>query len=117
MPPPNWRAKPSRKSPSPLAAMAANPSLWMLMLIYFLLNYAAYGLSFWLPTFIADLGVKTDMQVGLLVALPSLCAMIGVVLFGLSADHFRERRWHLTAMYMTGAIGFFPSSIWRAARR
>jgi hypothetical protein len=33
--------------------------------------------------------------------------MIGVVLFGLSADHFRERRWHLTAMYMTGATGFF----------
>lgn len=96
-----------QKKPVSLMAMAANPSLWMLMLIYFLLNYAAYGLSFWLPTFIADLGVKTDMQVGLLVALPSLCAMIGVVLFGLSADHFRERRWHLTAMYMTGAVGFF----------
>lgn len=90
-----------------LAGLAANPLLWMMIAIYFLLNYAAYGLSFWLPTLIGDLGVKSPMQVGLLSALPSICAMIGVVLFGLSADHHRERRWHLTAMFMTGAIGFF----------
>jgi nitrate/nitrite transporter NarK len=47
------------------------------------------------------------MRVGLLSALPSICAMIGVVLFGLSADRHRERRWHLTAMFLTGAAGFF----------
>jgi MFS family permease len=47
------------------------------------------------------------MRVGLLAALPSLCAMIGVVLFGISADRACERRWHLTAMFLTGAAGFF----------
>jgi nitrate/nitrite transporter NarK len=95
------------KTPLPLAALVRNPQLWMMFLIYFLLNYAAYGLSFWLPTLIGDLGIKGAMQVGLLSALPSICAMIGVVLFGLSADRHRERRWHLTAMFMTGAAGFF----------
>jgi MFS family permease len=95
------------KSPLPLAALATNPALWMMILIYFLLNYAAYGLSFWLPTLIGDLGVTSSMQVGLLSALPSICAMIGVVLFGLSADRQRERRWHLTAMFLIGAAGFF----------
>jgi MFS family permease len=95
------------KNPLPLTALAASPALWMMILIYFLLNYAAYGLSFWLPTLIGDLGVTSPMRVGLLSALPSICAMIGVVLFGLSADRHRERRWHLTAMFMTGATGFF----------
>jgi len=95
------------KNPVPLAALAANPALWMMILIYFLLNYAAYGLSFWLPTLIGDLGVTSPIRVGLLSALPSICAMIGVVLFGLSADRHRERRWHLTAMFLTGATGFF----------
>jgi MFS family permease len=95
------------KSPLPLAALAANPALWMMILIYFLLNFAAYGLSFWLPTLIGDLGVTSPMRVGLLSALPSICAMIGVVLFGLSADRHCERRWHLTAMFLTGATGFF----------
>jgi len=96
-----------RKSPPALRAMMMAPVLWMMMLIYFLLNYAAYGLSFWLPTFIAELGIADPMQVGLLAALPSLCAMIGVVLFGISADRSQERRWHLTAMFLTGAAGFF----------
>jgi len=95
------------KSPLPLAALAANPALWMMILIYFLLNFAAYGLSFWLPTLIGDLGVTSPMRVGLLSALPSICAMIGVVPFGLSADRHCERRWHLTAMFLTGATGFF----------
>jgi len=96
-----------RKDPPSLRAMMLAPVLWMMMLIYFLLNYAAYGLSFWLPTFIAELGIADPMQVGLLAALPSLCAMIGVVLFGISADRSQERRWHLTAMFLTGAAGFF----------
>ena len=96
-----------RKSPPALRAMMMAPALWMMMLIYFLLNYAAYGLSFWLPTFIAELGIADPMRVGLLAALPSLCAMIGVVLFGISADRSQERRWHLTAMFLTGAAGFF----------
>jgi MFS family permease len=95
------------KNPVSLAALATNHTLWMMILIYFLLNYAAYGLSFWLPALIGDLGVTSPMQVGLLSALPSVCAMTGVVLFGFSADRHRERRWHLTVMFMTGAAGFF----------
>jgi MFS family permease len=91
----------------PLLELARNRALWMMILIYFLLNFSAYGLSFWLPTLIGDLGVSSPMRVGLLSALPSICAMIGVVLFGLSADRYRERRWHLTAMFLTGAGGFF----------
>lgn len=90
-----------------LAELARNPSLWLMIVIYFLLNFSAYGLSFWLPTLIGDLGIAGSMQIGLLSALPSICAMIGVVLFGLSADRHRERRWHLTAMFLTGACGFF----------
>jgi len=96
-----------RKSPPSLRATVMAPALWMMMLIYFLLNYAAYGLSFWLPTFIAELGIANPMRVGLLAALPSLCAMMCVVLFGISADRHQERRWHLTAMFLTGAAGFF----------
>jgi MFS family permease len=95
------------KSALSLAELARNRALWMMILIYFLLNFSAYGLSFWLPTLIGDLGVTSPMRVGLLSALPSICAMIGVVLFGLSADRHRERRWHLTAMFLTGACGFF----------
>src|SRR3569833_764440 len=79
----------NRKDPPSLRVLMMAPALWMMMLIYFLLNYAAYGLSFWLPTFISELGIADPMRVGLLAALPSLCAMVCVVLFGISADRSR----------------------------
>ena len=94
------------KDPTPLAALLSNPVIWLLTLIYFLLNYAAYGLSFWLPTLIKDLGVEGSLAIGLISALPSICSMICMVLFGYSADRQGERRWHLTVMFLIGAAGF-----------
>jgi len=94
------------KTSTSAANVFTNPVVWLLTLIYFLLNYAAYGLSFWLPTLIRDLGVKGDLHIGLIAALPSICSMICMVIFGRSADRYGERRWHLTAMILIGAAGF-----------
>ena len=86
-----------------------SPTIWLLVLIYFLLNYAAYGLSFWLPTLVQGLGVQGALSIGLLSSLPSICSMVCMVIFGRSADRHKERRWHLTAMFLIGAAGFVIS--------
>jgi MFS family permease len=99
----------SRKDAMAGIAILSNPVMWLLIIIYFLLNYAGYGMIFWLPTLIQDFGVRDELSVGMLAALPSLCSMICMVLFGLSADRYRERRWHLTTMFLIGAIGFIIS--------
>jgi MFS-type transporter involved in bile tolerance (Atg22 family) len=52
------------------------------------------------------LGVSGALTIGLLSSVPSLCSMICMVMFGFSADHHNERRWHLTAMFLIGAVGF-----------
>lgn len=93
----------------PAAALWRSPLIWLLVLIYFLLNYAAYGLSFWLPTLVQGLGVSGPLSIGLLSSLPSLCSMVCMVIFGRSADRHGERRWHLTAMFLIGAVGFVVS--------
>lgn len=80
--------------------------IWLLVAMYFLLNYAAYGLSFWLPTLVQGFGVNGALEIGLLSSLPSLASMICMVLFGFSADRQNERRWHLTAMFLIGGFGF-----------
>ncbi|HEY1410654.1 MAG TPA: MFS transporter, partial [Rhodopila sp.] len=98
-----------QKDRAPVSSILSNPVVWLLTFIYFLLNYAAYGLSFWLPTLIRDLGVTDNFDIGLVAAIPSLCSMICMVLFGRSADRHRERRWHLTAMFLIGAAGFIVS--------
>jgi MFS family permease len=90
----------------PAADIWRNPTIYLLVIIYFLANYAGYGLSFWLPTLVQGFGVTGALSIGLLSGLPSLCCMISMVLFGLSADRHNERRWHLTAMLLIGAVGF-----------
>jgi MFS family permease len=102
-------AEETQKDHAPLSSILTNPVIWLLTFIYFLLNYAAYGLSFWLPTLIRDLGVADNFDIGLIAAIPSVCSMICMVLFGRSADRYRERRWHLTAMFLIGAAGFVVS--------
>jgi MFS family permease len=96
----------TRHTGLPASALWRSPTIWLLVLIYFLLNYAAYGLSFWLPTLVQGFGVSGVLAIGLLSSVPSLCSMICMVIFGFSADRHDERRWHLTAMFLIGAAGF-----------
>ncbi|SPU71635.1 tartrate transporter [Brucella suis] len=37
---------------------------------------------------------------------PFICAIIAMVIFSRSADHYRERRWHLVVPALLGAVGF-----------
>ncbi|GJD52755.1 Putative metabolite transport protein NicT [Methylobacterium crusticola] len=81
--------------------------------IFFVCNLCLYGLNFWLPTLIVNMGVKDPVTVGLMSALPSLCAIGSMVLVSRSSDRTRERRWHLAALYLTGAAGLVLSVVWQ----
>src|SRR6516225_7751400 len=74
-------------------------------LIFFADIFAIYGLGFWMPTMIKNMGVASDLSIGMLSALPSLCAIPAMLCFTRSADRRRERRWHLAALYLLGALG------------
>jgi MFS family permease len=74
-------------------------------LIFFADIFALYGLGFWMPTLIKSMGIASDLDIGLLSALPSLCAIPAMVLFGRSSDRTRERRWHLATLFLIGAVG------------
>ncbi|OII15195.1 hypothetical protein BIU97_14785 [Curtobacterium sp. MCBA15_009] len=89
-----------------LATVFRSPIIWMLTGIYFSYNFALYGISFWLPNLIRDLGVEGDVTVGLVSALPSLAAIVAMVLFGRSSDRHGERKKHIAAAFALSAIGF-----------
>ncbi|HAW24493.1 MAG TPA: MFS transporter, partial [Pseudomonas sp.] len=52
-------------------------------------------LGFWMPTFIRNAGVSDVSEIGLLTAVPSIAAVLGMLVLGASSDRFRERRWHI----------------------
>jgi MFS family permease len=67
--------------------------VWVACLIYFSCTSGIYGLGFWLPTIIADMGVKSTLEIGMLTAIPYAVAAVGMVLVGRSSDKQLERRW------------------------
>lgn len=89
-----------------LKAVFADRRVWWMCLIYFAFVAGQYGLTFWMPTLIKSTGVTGALNIGLLSAIPFLCAIVVMNLMGRSADRRRERRWHLIVPALMGAVGF-----------
>jgi D-galactonate transporter len=85
--------------------------VWLLSLVYFGVVMGVYGVGFWLPSLVKATGVEGALHIGLLSAIPYAAASVGMVLLGWSADRFRERRRHLAASCLIGAIGLVASAL------
>ncbi|WP_336694368.1 MFS transporter [Delftia acidovorans] len=94
-----------------LKAVFADRRVWWMCLIYFAFVAGQYGLTFWMPTLIKSTGVTGALNIGLLSAIPFLCAIVVMNLMGHSADRRRERRWHLIVPALMGAVGFAMTAL------
>jgi MFS transporter, ACS family, tartrate transporter len=94
-----------------------DPRILICAAIYFCLNAASYGTSFFLPSIFKSFGV-TDSQAALLSAVPFLFGAVGMVLIGRSSDRTLKRREHVVAVMAITALGVaatgFASSIFVA---
>lgn len=85
------------------------PAVWLMAAIYFALVMGLYGLNFWLPTIIRDLGYTSYIEIGLLNAIPFGAAAVTMVLVARSADRRNERRWHIVVPALIGALALVAS--------
>ncbi|WP_200845278.1 MFS transporter [Roseomonas sp. 18066] len=103
----NIAADESGKSGShSLRAIFSDWRVWQMCLIYFCFVMGQYGLTLWMPTLVRASGVTGNFNIGLLSAIPFVCAIIAMVIFSRSADRHRERRWHLVIPAMLATVGF-----------
>jgi len=81
--------------------------LWALAFVYLTFAFGLYGVNFWMPTIIQELGIsKTDyLRVGLISAIPWGMAGITMVLYGAHSDRTGERRWHVAVALLVAAGG------------
>lgn len=84
--------------------------VWLMCIIYFAIVMGQYGLTFWMPTLVRATGVKGIQNIGLLSAIPFVCAIVAMNLCGRSSDARRERRWHLIVPAVAGAVGFIVAA-------
>lgn len=87
--------------------------------IYMASVAANYGIVFFLPQIVKDLGLSNFMT-GLVTAIPYAVGVIGLLLWGWSSDRRKERRWHMvTAMTLAGAgllgAAWLSGSYWAIA--
>ncbi|MBY4867670.1 MFS transporter [Burkholderia anthina] len=83
-----------------------NPRVWLMCGIYFFFAVGLYGVGFFLPTLIKNSGTTDPLTIGLLSMLPYAAAVIVMILVSRSSDARRERRWHITAPALIGAIAW-----------
>jgi len=88
-----------------LDAFTAQPIVYGWSLAYFFLMLGLYGLGFWIPTVLASRGIALT-HLGWLTALPYLAAIVGMILWSRHSDRHSERRLHLTAAFLSAALGF-----------
>ena len=81
-------------------------AVWKLCAIYFCGAMGLYGLTFWLPQIIRQLGWNDPLSIGFVSAVPWFFAVGAMIIFGAVAD--RLRRWRLVAAVAAcvATIGF-----------
>ena len=85
-------------------------NVWMLAFANFSLLAGLYGVTFWLPQIIKDLGVKDLLINGLITTIPFATAAIIMIMIGKRSDRTKERKWHMILCAVAGALGLILSA-------
>jgi D-galactonate transporter len=87
-----------------------NPKVLALSLVYFGAVATNYGLSFFLPQIVKAFGL-TNVQTGLVSALPYAVGLVSIVWWGHRSDRHRERRFHAAFPLAVAAAGIAASTL------
>lgn len=80
--------------------------VWLLCLIYFLLNVGGYGYELWLPTIVKGFSNVSSFVLGTITALPYFAAGVVMILVARLSDRTGERRGVVAIAAISSAIGF-----------
>jgi MFS transporter, ACS family, tartrate transporter len=68
------------------------------------------GVQLWVPQIVQAMGFPNE-TVGVVVALPFVCATAAMILWGYASDSRRERIWHIASAALFTALGLIIASI------
>jgi len=105
----NIRHEEKQKRDMPARHLAKSGRIWAMSAVYFSMTMSLYGISFWLPTIIQDMGVTDNLEIGVLSSIPWMAAMIAMLIFARRADLTHDRRQHIAATMFLGAAGLVGS--------
>lgn len=89
-----------------LIEIFTNVRVWLLCLLYFLMNMGGYGYELWLPSIIKGFAISNTLIIGVINAIPYLVAGVVMILVARYSDKSGERRGVVALAALTAAIGF-----------
>jgi sugar phosphate permease len=103
-------AKASGHGPQKVLAALGNWRVWYFSLIYFCIQIAVYGVTFFLPTQVTNItGQKLGFAASLVTAIPWVFALLAVAYFPGLADRTRRHRTIGCCLLLLTAVGIFIS--------
>jgi MFS transporter, ACS family, tartrate transporter len=90
----------------------SNKVLWQMGLLVFLsISFGQYALTLWLPQMVSGFSGLSNFQVGFISAIPSLVAVIAMVIVAAHSDRTGERCLHIAAASGVAAAGFLGCAL------
>jgi len=105
------RTRKEALTPTTLLQGLTDRRVLLITALCFCLVSGNFGVVFWMPQIIKAFGGISNMQVGVLTALPYALAMIAMVWWGRRSDRKGERKWHLAAAALVGSVGLAASAV------
>jgi MFS transporter, ACS family, tartrate transporter len=87
-----------------------DPRVLALSLMYLTAVTASYGVVFFLPQIVKQLGLS-NLTTGFVSAVPYVFGLLGLLVWGWSSDRSHERRLHLVVACLITAIGLFAAGL------
>jgi MFS family permease len=97
--------KPVAVDAIPMLQALRSRTIVLLASVCFLNYFAYYSFLFWLPTMLKRQSGLSDLNVGMLGALPYVALFFAMLFNGWHSDQQRERRWHCTVPSLIAATG------------
>jgi MFS family permease len=97
--------KPIEAQSMSITTALRNRTTLLLASVCFLDYFVLYCFMFWFPTMLKRLSGYSDVNVGLLGALPYLVAFVAMQVNGWHSDRTRERHWHSAAPFLIAGAG------------
>ncbi len=87
-----------------------NPRVLILGIAGFSIAYSIYGIVYFLPQIVKQFGL-TNMQTGLVSAIPFAVGAIGMIWYGRRSDQLLERRSHTSIALIICALGLMATAL------
>lgn len=104
------RAQREAKHDLSVLQVLANPRVLTLGVAGFGIAYSIYGIVYFLPQIVKQFGL-TNMQTGLVSAVPFAVGAIGMIWYGRRSDRLLERRSHTSIALMITALGLVITAL------